>query len=201
LNKWWQKLKESDSQTDTPPDVSIGATLRTLRKSRGLTLADLSLVVGRSQGWVSQVERNISEISISDLRRIADAFEVPVGLFFHNEDAPDDERGRVVRARARHALGNQTDGLIEELLSPDLGGSFEMVRSIFEAGAELPEPQKRQTEEAGYIISGVLDIWMDEQLFRLEAGDSFRLNGERYRWRNPGSDAAVVIWVISPPVY
>ncbi len=193
------------STTDAPSlneeQNSIGATLRTLRKSRGLTLADLSLLIGRSLGWISQAERGLSDVSISDLRRIADAFDVPIGLFFHNEDAAEEERGFVVRRAARHALGNSTDGLIEELLSPDLGGSFEMVRSTFEPGAELPEPARRQTEEAGYVVSGTLDIWMDDRMFRLEAGDSFRLAGEAYRWKNPGDEPAVVIWVISPPVY
>jgi transcriptional regulator with XRE-family HTH domain len=67
---------------------SIGAILRTLRKSRGLTLADLSLAIERSQGWISQVERGLSDISLTDLRRFAEVFDVPIGLFFHNEDAP-----------------------------------------------------------------------------------------------------------------
>ena len=194
-------MKPSDVQTFARPDTTIGTVLRTLRKSRGLTLAEIAIIVGRSQGWISQIERGISDISISDLRLIAEAFEVPIGLFFHNEDAPEDERGKVVRGRSRHALGNQTDGLTEELLSPDLGGSFEMVRSTFEAGAELGDFEMRQTEEAGYVVSGALDIWIGKQLFHLEAGDSFRLNEIPYRWRNPGEVAAVVIWVISPPVY
>ena len=194
-------MSETTTDYASAEGTSIGSVLRTLRKSRGLTLADLALAVGRSQGWISQVERGLSDVSISDLRRIADEFDVPIGLFFHNEDAPDDERGFVVRRTARHALGNSTDGLIEELLSPDLGGNFEMVRSTFEPGSELSEDAMRQTEEAGYVVSGEFDLWMDDRLFHLEAGDSFRINGERYRWRNPGEDPAVVIWVISPPVY
>ncbi|MEM9147373.1 MAG: cupin domain-containing protein, partial [Pseudomonadota bacterium] len=36
---------------------------------------------------------------------------------------------------------------------------------------------------------------------RLFAGDSFRFEGEPYRWRNPGAESAVAIWVIAPPVY
>lgn len=194
-------LSASQTQTAPEPEASIGATLRTLRRARGLTLADLALAIGRSSGWISQVERSLSEVSISDLRRIAEVFEVPIGLFFHNEDAPEEERGLIVRRSARHALGNATDGLTEELLSPDLGGGFEMVRSIFEPGAELPDYEMRQTEEAGYVVSGGLDLWIDRRRFRLEVGDSFRLDGVRYRWRNPGRQAAVVIWVISPPVY
>ncbi|MCC2112689.1 MAG: helix-turn-helix transcriptional regulator, partial [Hyphomicrobiales bacterium] len=100
----------------------VGSSLRALRKARGVTLAELAAATGRSVGWLSQVERGISDVSISDLKRIAKALQVPLGLFFHNEDAPDAERGIIVRGHARHALGTSEDGLVEELLSPDLGG-------------------------------------------------------------------------------
>ncbi len=179
----------------------IGTDLRALRRSRGVTLVALANDLDRSVGWLSQVERGLSEPSIDDLRRIAKAFNVPLGFFFRNEDAPDAERGHVVRAAHRRSLGNPVAGLVEELLSPDIGGAFETLRSTFAPGAELAEAQTRETEEAGYVISGTLDLWIGDQQFRLGPGDSFRFAGEPYRWRNPGSDEAVVIWTIAPPVY
>ena len=187
-----------------PLDVvsrTIGADLRALRKGRGLTLTELSLRLGRSVGWLSQVERGISEPSISDLRNLAKIFEVSISFFFANDDAPLDERGYVVRADARRSLGDPAVGLTEEMLSPDLGGDFEMLRCVFSAGAELPEFETRDTEEAGYLISGALDLWVGERLFSLKPGDSFRFAREPYRWRNPGPVDAVVIWTITPPVY
>ena len=187
-----------------PLDVvsrTIGADLRALRKGRGLTLTELSLRLGRSVGWLSQVERGISEPSISDLRNLAKIFEVSISFFFANDDAPLDERGYVVRADARRSLGDPAVGLTEEMLSPDLGGDFEMLRCVFAAGAELPEFETRDTEEAGYLISGTLDLWVGERLFDLKPGDSFRFAREPYRWRNSGSVEAVVIWTITPPVY
>ena len=187
-----------------PLDVvsrTIGADLRALRKGRGLTLTELSLRLGRSVGWLSQVERGMSEPSISDLRNLAKIFEVSISFFFANDDAPLDERGYVVRADARRSLGDPAVGLTEEMLSPDLGGDFEMLRCVFSAGAELPEFETRDTEEAGYLISGALDLWVGERLFSLKPGDSFRFAREPYRWRNPGPVDAVVIWTITPPVY
>ena len=180
---------------------SVGADLRALRKGRGLTLTELAVRLGRSVGWLSQVERGLSEPSISDLRNLSEIFDVSVSFFFSNEDAPEDERGIVVRAGSRRTLGDPANGLTEELLSPDLGGEFEMLRSVFAAGAQLPDFQTRDTEEAGYLVSGTLDLWVGEQLFRLEPGDSFRFAREPYRWRNPGMTEAVVIWTITPPVY
>jgi transcriptional regulator with XRE-family HTH domain len=109
--------------------------LRALRKSRGLTLAEIAIKLGRSVGWVSQVERGLSTPSIGDLRAFAELFGVPISLFFGHEATNDIERGVVVRSGRRRSLGSNESGLVEELLSPDLGGSFEMLRSIFAPGA------------------------------------------------------------------
>jgi transcriptional regulator with XRE-family HTH domain len=183
------------------PASRLGTDLRALRRSRGTTLVALAAQVDRSVGWLSQVERGLSDPSIDDLRRLASTFGVPMGFFFQNDDAPADERDHVVRAANRRVLGDPVAGLVEEMLSPDLGGAFEMLRSTFAPGAELAEAQVRDTEEAGYVISGTLDLWVGERLFTLMPGDSFRFAGEPYRWRNPGTEEAVVIWTITPPVY
>ena len=180
---------------------AIGRDLRALRKSKGLTLAELAPRVGRSVGYLSQVERGLSELSISDLRRVARALDVPLGWFFAHDAVPEAERGFVVRADARRRVGNAEDGLTEELLSPDLGGAFEVFRSEFAPGAELPRPGRRETEEAGYVVAGELELWIGGRHFHLRTGDSFRFDHETYRWRNPGAVPAVLVWVIAPPVY
>ena len=195
------RQQDDDAQQGLPRAVALGADLRALRKARNLTLTELAFKVGRSVGWLSQIERDLTEPTIADLRRLADALEQPVSLFFGAPDAPADERGYVVRANARRSLGTSDEGLVEQLLSPDLGGSFEIVRSVFAPSAELSEPAIRPTEEAGYIVSGSLDLWIGERQFHLSAGDSFRFTEEAYRWRNPGSQLCIAIWVIAPPVY
>lgn len=179
----------------------VGVDLRALRKARGLTLVELALKVGRSVGWLSQIERNIAEPAIDDLRKLAEALDRPLSLFFGAVEAPPEERGYVVRADNRRSLGTDEAGLVEQLLSPDLGGSFEIVRSEFAPGAEMPNAQQRPTEEAGYVISGRLDLWVGARQFHLTPGDSFRFKGQPYRWRNSGSEPCIAIWVIAPPVY
>ena len=45
---------------DVPLDArTLGADLRALRKARGLTLIALAEVLGKSVGWLSQVERDL----------------------------------------------------------------------------------------------------------------------------------------------
>ncbi|WP_181168799.1 XRE family transcriptional regulator [Mesorhizobium sp. B2-4-17] len=179
----------------------LASDIRALRRARGLTLSEIALKLERSVGWVSQVERGLSTPSLGDLRAFAELFGVPISLFFSHDVPQENERGVIVRAGKRRTLGTSESGLVEELLSPDLGGSFEMVRSVFAPGAELKTEARRPTEEAGYIASGQFDIEIAGVWHRLGEGDSFRFEGKPYRWRNPGTEPAVVIWVVSPPVY
>lgn len=185
----------------TPQSQSLGVDLRALRRARGLTLADLAARLGRSVGWLSQVERDLSEPSIDDLRQIGAALDAPLSMLFGHAPAPADEAGLIVRRDARRPLGSGEAGLVEELLSPDLTDDFEMVHSTFQPHSALREPVTRPTQEVGYLISGQLDLEIAGRRFSLTPGDSFRIRGEPFRWINPQATPAVAIWVIAPPIY
>lgn len=183
------------------PQHHVGSDIRALRKSRGLTLNELCDALGRSIGWLSQVERGQTNPSIPDLKALAAHFAVPVSFFFRNADAPADERGWIVRAHSRAAMGSPEDGLTEELLSPDLGGDFEMIRSVFAPGATREVMVARDTQDGGYVISGELEMTIGGQTYVLRAGDSFQFDRQPYGWINRGDKPAEVIWIISPPTY
>lgn len=183
-----------------PESRTLGADIRALRKARGLTLTELGETLGRSVGWLSQVERDKSEPSITDLRMIAKALDVSVSSLFRSA-APEHEQGHIVRSTARRPIGSRPAGLVEELLSPDLTDDFEVVHSTFEASSEITDAVIRPTQEVGYIVSGQLDLWISGRTYSLNAGDSFRVRGEPFRWMNPYAMPCVAIWVIAPPVY
>ena len=186
---------------DSGPVSSLGTDIRALRKSRSMTLVDFAANLGRSIGFVSQIERGLSEPTMGDLRNIASLFNVPISFFFGRSDGDQSEQHHVVRADGRRRIGSTAGDLFEELLSPDLSGSFEIIRSEFAPESALREPLQRDTEEAGFLVSGTFEIEIGGAWHRLQEGDAFRLRAEPYRWRNPGTEPAVVIWVISPPVY
>lgn len=188
-------------QSDVTKTKSLGADLRALRKSRGLTLSDLADALDRSVGWISQVERDLSEPSVFDLKQIAKILDVPVSILFGQAQTPAQEAGVIVRAHARRPIGSKEQGLVEELLSPDLTDEFEMVHSTFDPGAVMEDAVTRPTQEVGYLVSGTLDLVIDGQAFTVKAGDSFRIKGVSYQWSNPYEKPAVAIWVIAPPVY
>ncbi len=187
--------------SDPTQTKTLGADLRAIRKQRGLTLVELAQRLGRSVGWVSQVERDLSEPSVTDLRQIAAVLDVSVSMLFSHAAAPVGEAGYVVRKGARRSIGTNEAGLIEELLSPDLTDDFEVVHSTFQPHAAITDPVTRPTQEVGYLVSGTLDLWIAGCKFTIHPGDSFRIRGEAHRWANPYDEPAVAIWVIAPPVY
>lgn len=192
--------KDQQSAAPLRSTGQFGADLRALRRSRNWTLSELADQLDRSVGWLSQVERNVSEPALDDVRNIAALFGLPVSFFF--SQSPDQpESNYVVRANSRRTMSDHHKGLMESLLSPDLGGAFEIVHSVFAPGAKCPEPFVRETEEAGYVISGSLTLTIDGQQIILNPGDSFRFAGEKISWVNNGTVDAVLIWVIAPPVY
>ncbi|WP_296429225.1 XRE family transcriptional regulator [Yoonia sp.] len=179
---------------------SLGVDIRSLRKSRKMTLVQLAGALGRSVGWLSQVERNKSQPSINDLGRIATVLDVSLTSFLR-PIAQDGEEGTVVRAGKRRPIGSRTDGMFEELLSPDLTDDFEVLISTFAPHSRLTEPLTRPTQEVCYLTKGRFHISVDGDKFVLAAGDSFRLRGQQFQWANPYDEPCEIIWVISPPVY
>lgn len=181
--------------------TTLGADVRSLRKSRGLTLVEMADTLGKSVGWLSQIERDISTPRMRDVQEIAKVLDVPLSLFFGTQKSPEAERGLIVRADTHRTVGVYDSGLVERLLSPDLTDAFEVIHSTFQPGSSREDDNQRDTQELAFIVSGKLDIWIDQTPFTVAEGDSFRLRGQSYRWANPYNQPAVAVWVISPPVY
>jgi len=189
---------------ETGEGILVGQQIRDLRKAKGLTITALADRIDRSVGYVSQIERNLSELSIPDLKRVAEALEVQISWFFHPTAAvPVAERDYIVRRGNRRRLSLTGIGVTEELLSPSLGGASELVLTRMPPRSTTGEEfVTRKAEEAGLVLQGRMELWVAERHFLLEEGDSFCFRPEEsHRVANPGDVDCVVVWVITPPVY
>jgi transcriptional regulator with XRE-family HTH domain len=187
---------------ESPAIRHLGREIRGLRKARGLTLAAVAQASGLSVGYLSLLERNRSTPSINALLAISRALGVTISWFFEAGEVPETERDLVVRRTRRRRL-DFAPGISDELLSPSLAGALELLSSRFRPGAASGEvPYTHEGEEAGIVLRGQLELWVDGKVFLLEAGDSFGFSSSLpHRYRNPGSEEAEVIWAITPPSY
>jgi transcriptional regulator with XRE-family HTH domain len=199
------KLEKSPARSEISHRAEgVGRQIRELRHSRGLTLTQLSQLTGRSVGNLSEIERDKCEVTIKTLGDIAQVLDVPINWFFSAPgEVPREEEGLIVRRGARRRINLSQAGTIEELLSPDLTSAVELILTTFEPGGDTGESGRlRKGDEAGYVVSGVLELQVDGHAFRLEPGDSFALKRGGQHWcRNPGEVPTVVVWAISPALY
>ena len=188
--------------TDIDTEAAIGEQLRELRQVKNLTLREVADKAGISVSYLSQLERNQSRLPIGVLRRIGDALGVQMNWFFQRPGAADaTESDIVVRAAKRRRMAFTGLGIAEELLSPNLGGPLELLLSTIDPGADS-EDYAHDGAEAGYVLSGVLDLWVSGRQFRLSEGDSFSFKSTQvHRCANPGELPTRVLWVITPPNY
>ena len=88
-----------------------------------MTLQQLALASGRSVGFLSQIERNLTRPSVTALQDVSSALDVHIGWFFPEDVSGDaDERDVIVRANHRRKLtyselsGTEYLGLHDHLL-------------------------------------------------------------------------------------
>ncbi len=178
-------------------DPRLGQEIHDLRKAKSLTLGQLGKATGLSTGFISQIERGQNRPSVTALFKISRALGVSVGWFFPATDTP--AHSKIVRHGDRRSI-DYDDGIRDELLTPGLGGKLEMLSCIFAPGSGVDTMYSHQGDEAGVVVRGALELWVGEEHYVLNAGDSFAFNSATpHRYRNPSDQETQVIWAITPP--
>lgn len=187
-------LTNEKTHMKSSDDVWLGNQIRTLRKRQKLSIDAMASAIGRSAGFLSQLERGMSKPTVDDLMRIAVVLDVPQHMFF--SPAKPDERGVVARAADRRVM-RFANGITDYLLSPGLGNEAVVYLTVMEPGADTGEEGFSQSgEETGYVIEGKLELWVGKQKFELDAGDCFCFSSTTpHRCRNPGQTLTRLVGV------
>jgi transcriptional regulator with XRE-family HTH domain len=195
-------------RADYQPLADLGSEIRQLRKVRGITLQKMALATGKSVGFLSQVERNLTRPSVAALQDISEALGVHIGWFFPDDgDGSPEEREHIVRKPNRRRLtysklsGTEYLGLHDHLLSANLNGELALGISRYEPGASTGDDRYAHNgEEAGLVLSGQLELTIEDRVHLLEAGDSFSFKSHlQHRYANPSNNEdTLVVWANTP---
>lgn len=178
---------------------SIGAGIRRERLRRGLTLAQLAAQVQLTVSALSQIERGTSDPSLSSLRRIAAAFDLPMFRFLVGSS----QREVVVRRARRTRLRFADQDAEFELISADTSGAFEILSLVLRpGGSSSAAASVHAAEECSLVLRGTVRCELDGEVHPLETGDSITIHSEvPHRFSNPGPDDAEILMVLSPPTF
>jgi quercetin dioxygenase-like cupin family protein/DNA-binding XRE family transcriptional regulator len=203
MNPFKPPLAEDTTPAGPEDADSIGARLRLRRKVRGLSLKEVAQRAEISIGLLSQIERGLTMPSVRSLGAVCAALEMPVGWLF---DAPDSGGGNgiVVRSHHRRVLDLGSKGMVKELMTPDSCGGIQMMRLVIRPGGSTGDTPYNHPEGAkcGTVLSGVLGLEVDGEVFRVAAGDSFAFEAKRMiRFWCDGDQTTEALWVVTPAVY
>lgn len=170
--------------------LSTGSHLRALRLQSGESLAQVAAAVDISVGFLSNLERSQTGVSLGIMHRLAHHYGTSLSQFFHQADSP----GPLIRkGQARSLAGG--DGVRMELLA---WGKIVMEPHLFHVarGKGSTEHYSHFGEEFLYVVSGRLNITLGEDEFRLAPGDSFYFESKvRHSWINPGKTPSTILWI------
>ncbi|GHE65171.1 transcriptional regulator [Streptomyces spiralis] len=144
----------------TADTTALGPKVKELRRAAGMSQSDLAAAMGRSESWVSQVERGVQPVErLSVLQALADALNVSVREL--RPDAPPTEEAEP-EAQAR---SNDLDGLRVALTGhPALG-------SLFQQPPTEPTPSvadfRQQVEEAWTLVHASSYAALSDHLAKL----------------------------------
>jgi transcriptional regulator with XRE-family HTH domain len=177
----------------------IGLRLRSLRSERKLTIADLAAKAGVSSGIISQIERGASNPSINTLQKIRSALGVNLWQFLDDAQSPSAEDLPFVRRRSnRPRIVAGKMHLTKELLSPSSSENLRFMILTLPEGAESEEMLSGPGDKGGYVLSGQVELTVDDRVAQRVEGDSFQFKSTLpHRLVNRHDVEAKLVWIIN----
>jgi transcriptional regulator with XRE-family HTH domain len=194
-------MVDATSSWESFGSAAIGARVKALRESAGLSLRELSARSGVSAPMLSQVERGETSPTLSLAARIASGLELRLSQLLRL-----DEGGTVtiVRARERQRGGSKRRGhSFEVLTSSQPGQRAELSRHTLTPGGATGAPDDPPMHEPGsretaLVEEGSLVLVCDGQRHELGAGDCVTFDADLpHHFENPTDGQAAFLAVVS----
>jgi transcriptional regulator with XRE-family HTH domain len=177
---------------------SMGDSIRKARKKQKLTLHDVSEAASISLSFLSEIERDKANPSMSVLKRIGNALQINFRDLLAN-----DERSLVIRKNERKPLV-QSEGSRITWYALSQGNSNKMgpLWGVLEEGGASGEISvgHSEGEEFTFVVSGKLEIIVGNDRYVLEEGDSIYYDATiPHRYKNIWKGETILLSVSTPP--
>lgn len=173
--------------------------IRGLRTEKNLTLKELSDKTGLSISFLSQVERGISSLAITSLKKIADALEVPITSFF--DTYPNENY--YVKLEEQKSFRLEGSNVDYTRLSGDFAGkSLESLLVTLPPGLARSNVFSHPGEEFYYVLEGTVLFNIDGKEYLVGNGDSLHFPSQlAHFWLNPDKEQAKILCVLTPVIF
>lgn len=172
--------------------MSLGQKIGRLRQERGLTLQEVSEGSGLTPSFLSRLERDKVNISVANLRKLAQFFSVQMTHFFEGED--NQQMGQTVRPAERVRLSlDDAPVQVFALLPPNNEIDARLIEALPGSGQQGFSSRGSQMV---LVLEGVLRYNLGDEEYELQSGDTlFYRDDVAHSWVNTGTQQASVLTI------
>lgn len=179
--------------------MDIGASLKSVRKMRGLSQRELAKRAGVTNSTISMIEKNSVSPSVSSLKKVLAGIPMSLVEFFSIEEGTVGEQKVVYRSEELLDIG--TGDLVYKLIGRDYPNrAMSLMYETYLPGTGTGDDMlQHRGEEGAFIIEGKIELTVADETFILEKGDSYYFNSELpHSFRNPFSEPCRLVSATTP---
>jgi len=183
----------------------IGEKIRSIRKSKNLTIVELAEQINVTSGYISQIERDLISPSLAVLKRLADALEIPLSSLFL--EAPEENVIKIQQnERTKIKYGNINVEL--EFITPiskkgDKNSSLEAFLFKLNPKTWVSEHTIiNAAKECIYVLRGAIDCHIGDKVYTVSKGDSICVpENNGHMIFNNLEEVSEALCIISPVIH
>ena len=183
-------------------NIGVGTRIKEIRNQQNITLKQLSESTNLSIGFLSQLERGLSNVAIDSLQKIANALQTPIQEILDTRQIDEEDLSPLLRTYDRKiTVVNPT--LYSCVLSNSVHNLSFLPREchLQPSGIENFDIQTYSHEgyEWSYVLEGNLRVTIDREQIDLYPGDTITIDSTKlHNWQNCGSKTAKFITINTP---
>lgn len=156
-------------------NIIIGNKLKDVRLKKNLSLDNVSKLTGVSKGMLGQIERGLSNPTVSTLWKISTGLKVSFSSFINEEN----DTLKIIHKSDIVPLKEEGSKMKLYPVFPfDANSGFEIFTIELEPGCNhLSEPHNDDIEEYILISEGSMTMNIDNKQFIMKSGDCLKFKG------------------------
>lgn len=183
-------------------EQQIARRMREIRKSRGLTLARLGEMAGISRGMLSRLENNQCSPPIATLSKIAQALEIPIGVFFEEQPPAPEQRVAVTRRDQRVQAVRPGAQIGFTYWTFNKAKDLHVIEAFIIQHPVVKKTPKMLFDHPGeeflLVLSGSVEFVIGREVIQMAPGDAVHFDPSiPHRIQNRGKDQAECLVVVA----
>jgi transcriptional regulator with XRE-family HTH domain len=181
--------------------IDVGARLRGLRTTFGLSQRELARRAGVTNGLISLIEQNRVSPSVSSLKKVLDGVPMSLAEFFTLDPGTAVPQS-VFTADELVELGNEEVSL-RLVAAQRPGRQLTILHERYAAGTGTGEDMlMHRGEEGGVVVRGKVELTVGGVARVLGPGEAYYFSSQLpHRFRNVGREPCEIISASTPPTF